>query len=109
MKATIFYVLRNRLFTRLRSPVLIRPVSVLLVPLLLASCVQNTAPKDVKHVLPAEEPEQQLADYLSTDCEEIWQNQSHDSMSNPLYWLRAMDCAERLAPVQASNARKQLG
>ncbi|MCA1922632.1 two-component system QseEF-associated lipoprotein QseG [Buttiauxella noackiae] len=107
MKATIFHVLRNGLIPCLRSPVSIRPLSALLVPLLLASCVQNTVPKDVKHPQRAEEPEQQLADYLSTDCEDIWQNQSHDSMSNPLYWLRAMDCAERLAPIQArAEARR---
>lgn len=49
MKATIFHVLRNGLIPCLRSPVSIRPLSALLVPLLLASCVQNTVPKDVKH------------------------------------------------------------
>jgi len=83
------------------------PLSALLLPLLLASCVQNTAPKDVKHPPHVEEPEQQLADYLSTNCDDIWQNQSQDSMSNPLYWLRAMDCSERLAPAEArAEARR---
>jgi len=83
------------------------PLSALLLPLLLASCVQNTAPKDVKHPPHVEEPEQQLADYLSTNCDDIWQNQSQDSMSNPLYWLCAMDCSERLAPAEArAEARR---
>ncbi len=90
MKATIF-----------------RPISALLLPLLLASCVQSTVTQNIKHPQPIEEPEQQLADYMSTDCEDIWQNQNNDSMNNPLYWLRAMDCAERLAPVQArAEARR---
>ena len=107
MKVTIFSVLRNGWLSRPRSSVSIRPISALLVPLLLASCVQNTAPKDVKHPQVVEEPEHQLADYLSTDCEDIWQNQNHDSTTNPLYWLRAMDCSERLAPAQArAEARR---
>ncbi|HEY3591780.1 MAG TPA: two-component system QseEF-associated lipoprotein QseG [Buttiauxella sp.] len=90
MKATIF-----------------RPISALLLPLLLASCVQSTVAQNVKHPQPIEEPEQQLADYMSTDCEDIWQNQNYESMKNPLYWLRAMDCAERLAPIQArAEARR---
>lgn len=90
MKATIF-----------------RPMSALLLPLLLASCVQSTVTQNIKHPQLIEEPQQQLADYMSTDCEDIWQNQNYDSMKNPLYWLRAMDCAERLAPVQArAEARR---
>ncbi|TNV20141.1 two-component system QseEF-associated lipoprotein QseG [Buttiauxella sp. B2] len=90
MKATIF-----------------RPISALLLPLLLASCVQSTVAQNIKHPQPIEEPEQKLADYMSTDCEDIWQNQNYESMKNPLYWLRAMDCAERLAPIQArAEARR---
>lgn len=90
MKATIF-----------------RPISALLLPLLLASCVQSTVTQNIKNPQPIEEPEQQLADYMSTDCEDIWQNQNYESMKNPLYWLRAMDCAERLAPIQArAQARR---
>lgn len=101
MKVTIFSVLRNGWLSRPGSFVSTRSISVLLVPLLLASCVQNTAQKDVKHPQLAEEPEQQLADYLSTNCDDIWQNQNYDSTANPLYWLRAMDCSERLAPAEA--------
>ena len=107
MKVTIFSVLRNGWLSRPGSFVSIRPISALLVPLLLASCVQNTAPENVKYPQSVEEPEQQLADYFLTNCDDIWQNQSHDSTSNPLYWLRAMDCSERLAPVQArAEARR---
>lgn len=90
MKATIF-----------------RPMSAWLLPLLLAGCVQSTVTQNVKHPQPTEEPEQQLADYMSTECDDIWQNQNYDSTKNPLYWLRAMDCAERLAPIQArAEARR---
>ena len=107
MKVTIFSVLRNGWLSRPCSFVSIHPISALLVPLLLASCVQNTAPENVKHPEFVGEPEQQLADYLSTNCDDIWQNQSHDSTSNPLYWLRAMDCSERLSPALArAEARR---
>ncbi|HAP81720.1 MAG TPA: two-component system QseEF-associated lipoprotein QseG, partial [Enterobacteriaceae bacterium] len=46
-------------------------------------------------------PEHQLADFLSTDCQDIWELTGRESDTNPLYWLRGMDCAERLAPAEA--------
>ncbi|MGP6332809.1 hypothetical protein ACQ9PS_26545 [Escherichia coli] len=52
---------------------------------------------------PAEEkiPVYQLADYLSTECSDIWALQGKSTETNPLYWLRAMDCADRLMPAQS--------
>jgi len=98
---TFLSTLRCGWFLRISKSVSIRPVSALLLPILLASCVQNTVTKDINQPHPIAEPEQQLADYLSTDCNDIWQNQSHEAITNPLYWLRGMDCAERLAPAEA--------
>ena len=40
-------------------------------------------------------PVYQLADYLSTECSDIWALQGKSTETNPLYWLRAMDCADR--------------
>lgn len=84
-----------------------RRVGLILLPLLLSSCVQNTMTSSIKQPHQPQEPEQQLADYLSTDCMEIWQIQGHDTVSNPLFWLRAMDCAERLPPAEARAEARQ--
>ncbi|WP_312952115.1 two-component system QseEF-associated lipoprotein QseG [Superficieibacter sp.] len=46
-------------------------------------------------------PQHQMADFLSTDCANIWLSGGNESDKNPLYWLRGIDCAERLSPQQA--------
>lgn len=76
-------------------------------PLLLTGCVQNTVTSLIKPHHHPQEPEQQLADYLSTRCQEIWQIQGHDTVNNPLFWLRSMDCAARLPPAEARAMARQ--
>ncbi|WLI75939.1 two-component system QseEF-associated lipoprotein QseG [Kosakonia sp. H02] len=69
--------------------------------LLLAGCVSQT-PKSAIHDNQEERlPEHQLADFLSTDCNEIWSLSGQNIDNNPLFWLRSMDCAQRLAPAAA--------
>lgn len=46
-------------------------------------------------------PQHQVADFLAVECADIWDLQNEVSDKNPLYWLRGIDCAERLAPAQA--------
>ena len=41
------------------------------------------------------------------ECADIWSLQSEASDKNPLYWLRGIDCADRLAPVQARAEARQ--
>ncbi|HAU4329817.1 two-component system QseEF-associated lipoprotein QseG [Citrobacter freundii] len=71
--------------------------------LALVGCVPNA----VNHIIgdPSQEkiPPHQLADYLSTECADIWSLQGQSTESNPLYWLRAMDCADRMMAVQARS------
>ena len=53
------------------------------------------------------EPDLRLPDYLATDCQNVWKIETPAAMSNPLYWQRAIDCAERLSPVEArAEARR---
>lgn len=46
-------------------------------------------------------PKEQVADYRTMPCERLWQLHNSEAMNNGLYWLRAMDCAARMTPVQA--------
>lgn len=54
-------------------------------------------------------PHEQVADYLSTTCDDLWTLEGPVAENNPLYWLRGMDCAERLTPTQARAQANQLG
>ena len=76
-----------------------KPVLILLSLLVLAGC-QRTAPS----MLPVKalpEPSSKVADYLAVNCDAIWAMVGHSAIENPLYWLRAIDCAERLSPAAA--------
>ncbi|WP_342324009.1 two-component system QseEF-associated lipoprotein QseG [Kosakonia sp. BYX6] len=69
--------------------------------LLLAGCVTQTPQSAIHDNQEERLPEHQLADFLSTDCNEIWSLSGENVDSNPLYWLRGMDCAQRLLPASA--------
>ncbi len=49
----------------------------------------------------------QVADFVAVDCADIWAHSSDASDKNPLYWLRGIDCADRLAPAQARAEAKR--
>ncbi|UXY12170.1 two-component system QseEF-associated lipoprotein QseG [Kosakonia sp. ML.JS2a] len=69
--------------------------------LLLAGCVAQKPQSAIQDGQEERLPEHQLADFLSTDCDDIWLLSGPHVDTNPLYWLRAMDCAQRLAPAAA--------
>lgn len=46
-------------------------------------------------------PETRLVDYLTTRCSDIWHIENTAALANPLYWMRSIDCAERLSPAEA--------
>jgi len=52
-------------------------------------------------------PQKQLPDYLSTQCSNIWQQEDAETLENPLYWLRGMECAQRLSPEEARIEARQ--
>ncbi len=75
-----------------------------------ASCLWLSGCVSAPHTASASDedklPQQQVADFLSTDCADVWSLHSDTTEKNPLYWLRSMDCAERLSPEMArSEAR----
>lgn len=73
----------------------------LLSVLLLAGCSQHVPTSAVIAAKPIAEPTLKVADYLAVDCEDIWAVNNRTATDNPLYWLRAVDCAERLSPAAA--------
>lgn len=73
----------------------------------LTGCAQVNKSPSGENPAQAHPPEQQLADYLTTRCAEIWRGQDNQTLENPLYWLRAMDCAGRLTPADARQQARQ--
>lgn len=69
--------------------------------LALSGCNTSLTPHNGDSSTDANEPRQQVADYLSTDCDDIWTLGGDAAENNPLYWLRGMDCADRLAAARA--------
>lgn len=76
--------------------------------LMLAAC--STKPPESALTLngkPLAEPEIKIVDFQLVDCERIWEIETTRAVSNPLYWLRSMDCAVRLSPMEArAEARR---
>ncbi|WP_458022238.1 two-component system QseEF-associated lipoprotein QseG [Kosakonia sp. BK9b] len=92
----------SHLFSRVINAVSQPPKWLRLFPcLLLAGCVAQKPQSAIHNGQEERLPEQQLADFLSTDCDDIWLLSGPHVDTNPLYWLRAMDCAQRLAPAAA--------
>lgn len=69
--------------------------------LILSGCNATLLPHKAGASGESSEPRQQVADYLSTDCDDIWSLNGAAAENNPLYWLRGMDCADRLAAARA--------
>ena len=76
----------------------------------LAACAGKVPDAKVPgHSAPAE-PEAKIVDYRLMDCNRLQDVEESKSGSNPLYWLRMMDCAARLSPAEArAAARSQAG
>ncbi|HKS34403.1 MAG TPA: two-component system QseEF-associated lipoprotein QseG [Enterobacteriaceae bacterium] len=77
--------------------------------LTLAGCVSPSSDSPPNGGISEKLPQHQLADYLLTDCDDIQLMTGTATESNPLFWMRAMDCAGRLPPAEArAQARLQL-
>jgi hypothetical protein len=72
-----------------------------LLSLSLSGCGASPAASSAHRDAIVAEPEVRLPDYLATECAVVWRNESAAATANPLYWLRAIDCAERLSPAEA--------
>lgn len=72
-----------------------------LTTLLLSGCTTSPATSSLPSGHQVAEPEVSVADYLATRCSDLWTIENSAALSNPLYWMRAIDCAERLPPAEA--------
>lgn len=75
--------------------------------MLLAGCASSLSSHRAESVNHEKLPVQQIADFLSTDCADIWTLRGEEAETNPLYWLRGMDCASRLSSRAARTEARQ--
>lgn len=101
MKAYLLTLLRGAIGARLAVALLVTGCGVL------TGCAPLPEFHHSQTVNQTHLPEQQLPDYLSTQCSHIWQQDNADSLENPLYWLRGMECAQRLSPEEARVEARQ--
>lgn len=78
-------------------------------PLVLAGCVPHS---DNNHyyqqVSDQIVPDSKVIDFRIAPCETLWALDDSDAMTNSLYWLRAMDCADRMSDAQARYQAQQI-
>lgn len=81
------------------APRLFAPL--VLTPLLLTGCASD---KNDGFYQPVEDviPESKVVDFRIAPCETLWSLDDSATLSNSLYWLRAMDCSDRMSGTQAS-------
>ena len=101
MKAYLLTLLRGAIRSRLTGLLLVAGSGVLM------GCTSLPELHHSQTVNQMNLPEQQLPDYLSAQCSNIWQQDDVDTLENPLYWLRGMECAQRLSPAEARIEARQ--
>lgn len=77
----------------------LRPVCLL--PLLLAGCQGQHTHRGPALTAAAQSQLNVLPNRFAAECNELWQTDNAASLEDPAYWLRAMQCAERITPTQA--------
>ncbi|WP_431296339.1 two-component system QseEF-associated lipoprotein QseG [Rahnella sp. PAMC 25559] len=93
---------------RVRS-VLSRRIFLLGAPLVLMGCVPHTADNHYyQQVSDQIVPESKVTDFRIAPCETLWALDDDDALTNSLYWLRAMDCADRMNDAQARFQAQQI-
>lgn len=101
MKAYLLTLLRGAIGSRLAAILLVAGSGVLM------GCASLPELHHSQSVNQTHLPEQQLPDYLSTQCSSIWEQDEPETLENPLYWLRGMECAQRLSPEEARIEARQ--
>lgn len=81
--------------------------TLLLAPLLLMGCADRVVSSSValqQEII----PETKVVDYRVVPCDALWHLDDKEVLENSLYWLRAMDCSERVGSADGRALAKTL-
>ena len=76
--------------------------------ILLSGCHERMTTENASASVQPVVPDTKVLDYRTASCDTIWLNDAGEALSNALYWLRAMDCADRLTGTQARVQARDL-
>ncbi|MBU9844158.1 two-component system QseEF-associated lipoprotein QseG [Rahnella ecdela] len=95
--------------SRLVRSVLRSRAFLLSAPLALAGCVpHSTENRYYQQVSDQVVPDSKVIDFRIAPCETLWTLDDNEAVTNSLYWLRAMDCADRMNDAQARFQAQQI-
>ena len=83
-------------------------LGVLMLPFILVGCMGVNGQSPLSTLTQSVLPEDKVVDYRYTDCENIWNMEQPNVRENSLYWLRVMDCADRLSTNEARTDANQI-
>ncbi|MBI6547505.1 two-component system QseEF-associated lipoprotein QseG [Xenorhabdus lircayensis] len=84
-----------------------RAMLLLFIPYLLTGCAQTSGSDNLATIAQSILPEQRVTDYRFKDCDLIWDITKPTAMENGLYWLRFIDCTDRLSSTEARETEKR--
>lgn len=76
--------------------------------LLITGCAERNGERASSMQLPISLPQSRVVDYHVADCDALWYWNEKETVENPLYWLRAMDCANRMNVTQVKTLSKEV-
>ncbi|MDC9622495.1 two-component system QseEF-associated lipoprotein QseG [Xenorhabdus sp. XENO-7] len=94
-------------FLERASALRFRTMILLFIPYLLAGCAETTGNDELSTIAQAIMPEQRVTDYRLKGCDVIWDIVKPAAMENGLYWLKVMDCTDRLSSLEARDTAKR--
>lgn len=83
-------------------------IGALLLSLILTGCTTQNGQSSLDTLAQVVVPEVKVTDYRYAACEGVWENYQPNARENALFWLRMMDCADRLDPATARKQASQI-
>lgn len=93
---------------RLKTSVCRTAIAVIAAPALLAGCAFHSSGDNYYRPIEDLIPTTKVVDFRLAPCETLWTLDDNEAISNSLFWLRAMDCAERMNDAQARFQADQI-
>ncbi|MCW2255348.1 hypothetical protein M2263_001439 [Providencia alcalifaciens] len=75
---------------------------------ILTGCATKNGQSPLETLAKVVVPEVKVTDFRYTACDGIWDNEQPNARENALFWLRMMDCADRIESVKAREEASQL-
>lgn len=92
----------------LKTSVCRMAIGVIAAPALLSGCGLHSSSDSYYRPVEDVIPTTKVVDFRLAPCETLWALDDNEAITNSLYWLRAMDCADRMNDVQARFQADQI-